>query len=98
MSRLTLALFAHRAGRGVRQEARTFATGRSAPAVVKPKVKVLNADSLVIDGMHYRLANGFAPQAVPSDAQMLPRPQAVAAGAGDPRGRRPGREGRRRSR
>jgi endonuclease YncB( thermonuclease family) len=36
-----------------------------APALIKAKVTVLNADVLVIDGKHYALANGFAPQPVP---------------------------------
>jgi hypothetical protein len=36
-----------------------------APLAVKPKVTVLNADVLVIEGKHYRLAGGFAPQPVP---------------------------------
>jgi hypothetical protein len=36
-----------------------------APVPVRAKVTVLNADVLVIDGKHYSLANGQAPQPAP---------------------------------
>jgi len=36
-----------------------------APSAVRPKVTTLNADVLVIDGKHYRLANAYAPQPMP---------------------------------
>ncbi|HET9160611.1 MAG TPA: hypothetical protein VFN88_08365, partial [Caulobacteraceae bacterium] len=38
---------------------------QSAAPTLKPAVTVLNADVLVIQGKHYRLANGYAPQPVP---------------------------------
>jgi endonuclease YncB( thermonuclease family) len=36
-----------------------------APAAIRPNVVVLAADTLVIDGKHYKLSNAFAPEPVP---------------------------------
>jgi endonuclease YncB( thermonuclease family) len=64
MSRAILALTAASllAGCGRKPEPPTAA---QAPPSLKPAVTVLNADVLVIQGKHYRLANGYAPQPVP---------------------------------
>jgi len=40
------------------------APGREPPGIVD-RVKVLNADILVVDGRHLRLSNAFAPEGVP---------------------------------
>jgi endonuclease YncB( thermonuclease family) len=56
-----------------------------ASAAVRPKVTVLNADILVIEGKHYRLANAFAPEPVPDArcwAEALAAKQATRVVAG----------------
>jgi len=64
MQRVTLAALAALSVQACGKKAEPLPVA-DAPTAVKPRVAVLNADVLVIEGKHFRLANAYAPQPVP---------------------------------